>query len=340
MNKRSFLAGVLCAGLGFVTAHPVSAAPGAFMAGSPNGAAIVPQSGAAINPGAARMAPSQPAFNGGNRTFIAPSAPVRSAVSGRQSLPTRVNTGGVAVSASRTPTAVPYVRSQVAGTAAQGMISRQTDVRPINRPAPVSGLPYGGQAAIRLSPADQARIAADRRNGQRTQSIPTSQRDRNRDRDRRPDHPRRPDVPQIYISSYYPSGFYNYPYGSGGYAYPYYSTPFPGSYVEYSTPGYTFDPGVVVVSNAPAVSPEPEAPSEGARTVEPPASSGNALPPEANSLVEHVQEELAQRGYYAGKVNGIVTRDFQDALRRFQSDQRLVPSGLINQASLFALGLN
>ena len=66
-------------------------------------------------------------------------------------------------------------------------------------------------------------------------------------------------------------------------------------------------------------------------------SDDNAQP---DNLVRDVQAELMRRGYYAGKASGLVNPGFQAALRRFQTDQRLVSSGLINQATLYALGLN
>lgn len=59
-----------------------------------------------------------------------------------------------------------------------------------------------------------------------------------------------------------------------------------------------------------------------------------------DSVVEAVQEELARRGYFAGKVNGVLGASSQEALRRFQANHQLAPTGRINEATLFALGLN
>lgn len=61
---------------------------------------------------------------------------------------------------------------------------------------------------------------------------------------------------------------------------------------------------------------------------------------EPDGLVQEVQTELTRRGYFRGKSDGVVTNAFRAALSRFQADEQLVTSGLINQATLFALGLN
>lgn len=71
-----------------------------------------------------------------------------------------------------------------------------------------------------------------------------------------------------------------------------------------------------------------------------PTESTQGPDAEPDSLVQDVQSELIRRGYLAGKVTGLVTKDFQTALRRFQTDQHLASSGLINEATLYALGLN
>lgn len=59
-----------------------------------------------------------------------------------------------------------------------------------------------------------------------------------------------------------------------------------------------------------------------------------------DSLVEAVQGELANRGYYAGKVDSIYGDSTREALRRFQTDQRLNVTGRINEATLHALHLD
>ena len=67
---------------------------------------------------------------------------------------------------------------------------------------------------------------------------------------------------------------------------------------------------------------------------------GRQLPPALDSVVEAVQAELARRGYYVGRPDGIAGNATVEALRRFQADLHLRPTGRINQATLFALGLN
>ena len=48
---------------------------------------------------------------------------------------------------------------------------------------------------------------------------------------------------------------------------------------------------------------------------------------------------LADKGFYSGPVNGIWDADSVQALKQFQSDQKLTPDGKLGALSLIALGL-
>ena len=52
-----------------------------------------------------------------------------------------------------------------------------------------------------------------------------------------------------------------------------------------------------------------------------------------------IQHSLAEKGYFAGPVNGTWGPDSVDALKRFQRDQNLEADGKIGSLSLIALGL-
>jgi len=54
---------------------------------------------------------------------------------------------------------------------------------------------------------------------------------------------------------------------------------------------------------------------------------------------KEIQQALASKGYYKGEPNGEWGTDSVDALKRFQTDQNLMPDGKINSLSLIALGL-
>ncbi len=93
------------------------------------------------------------------------------------------------------------------------------------------------------------------------------------------------------------------------------------------------DTGPALPPNAPAqVGPENPAASGAERRA--PAQIG------PDSLVEAVQAELAQRGYFAGKVDAIYGEPTREALRRFQADRKLAVTGRINEATLHALQLD
>ena len=110
----------------------------------------------------------------------------------------------------------------------------------------------------------------------------------------------------------------------------------PNNYYSYVEPDQTA-PG----SDAPATQPQPlpDAPTVGPQT---PSSSdkASAVPPGPDSLVEAVQNELSRRGYFAGKANAMYGPDTKEAIRRFQTDQRLPATGRINEATLHALHLD
>jgi hypothetical protein len=52
-----------------------------------------------------------------------------------------------------------------------------------------------------------------------------------------------------------------------------------------------------------------------------------------------IQQALTQKGYFSGETTGEWKADSVEALKRFQDDQSLQPSGKINSLSLIALGL-
>jgi hypothetical protein len=54
---------------------------------------------------------------------------------------------------------------------------------------------------------------------------------------------------------------------------------------------------------------------------------------------KEIQSALAQRGYLKKDANGVWDSDSTDAMRRFQQDQNLEPSGKLNSLSLIALGM-
>jgi hypothetical protein len=59
-----------------------------------------------------------------------------------------------------------------------------------------------------------------------------------------------------------------------------------------------------------------------------------------DSLVEAVQTELTRRGYYQGKVDAMFRADTEAALRHFQQDNYLAPTGHLNEPTLHALNLD
>jgi peptidoglycan hydrolase-like protein with peptidoglycan-binding domain len=54
---------------------------------------------------------------------------------------------------------------------------------------------------------------------------------------------------------------------------------------------------------------------------------------------KEIQDALAKKGYLRGEATGAWDQESADALRRFQQDQNLQPSGKLNSLSIIALGL-
>ncbi len=54
---------------------------------------------------------------------------------------------------------------------------------------------------------------------------------------------------------------------------------------------------------------------------------------------QEIQQALANKGYLKAPVSGVWGEDSVAALRRFQQDQHLDPTGKIDSLSLIALGL-
>ena len=52
-----------------------------------------------------------------------------------------------------------------------------------------------------------------------------------------------------------------------------------------------------------------------------------------------IQQVLAEKGFYTGPVTGVWGTESVEALRKFQSDQKLAPDGKLGARSLIALGL-
>ena len=68
--------------------------------------------------------------------------------------------------------------------------------------------------------------------------------------------------------------------------------------------------------------------------------TGPVVPPHPDTeRLRQIQQAMADKGYFRGEVNGVWTADSIDALKRFQTDQKLTPDGKINALSLIGLGL-
>jgi peptidoglycan hydrolase-like protein with peptidoglycan-binding domain len=57
-------------------------------------------------------------------------------------------------------------------------------------------------------------------------------------------------------------------------------------------------------------------------------------------LVREIQVKLAEQGYYAGAIDGIIGPQTRDALRNFQRAHRLPVSGHLDEATVAKLGVN
>ncbi|HEY3827395.1 MAG TPA: peptidoglycan-binding domain-containing protein [Bryobacteraceae bacterium] len=54
---------------------------------------------------------------------------------------------------------------------------------------------------------------------------------------------------------------------------------------------------------------------------------------------KEIQQALVDKGYLKSDANGVWDNDSVEALRQFQTDQKLTPTGKLSSASLIALGL-
>jgi hypothetical protein len=54
---------------------------------------------------------------------------------------------------------------------------------------------------------------------------------------------------------------------------------------------------------------------------------------------KEIQQALMQRGYLSGAASGVWSAESMDAMKRFQRDQNLTPTGKPGSLSLIALGL-
>lgn len=112
----------------------------------------------------------------------------------------------------------------------------------------------------------------------------------------------------------------------------------PNNYYSYAAPDQ--GPQGSADHDAPALPPPlPDAPAVGPQA---PAASDRSTgaPQGPDSLVEAVQSELVRRGYFEGQPDSMYTPATREAIRRFQTDQRLPTTGRINEATLHALHLD
>ena len=75
-----------------------------------------------------------------------------------------------------------------------------------------------------------------------------------------------------------------------------------------------------------------------ARVVHAPPAPTYQLHPDPDRYTE-IQRALAEKGYFKGEPNGEWGDDSNDAMRRFQADQKIDDDGKIDSLSLIALGL-
>ncbi len=95
----------------------------------------------------------------------------------------------------------------------------------------------------------------------------------------------------------------------------------------------------IPADNGNAAQPDADAANAGQNASASPSPTPNpAIGPD--SLVEAVQTELTRRGYYQGKIDSMFKPDTEAALRRFQQDNYLAPTGHINEPTLHALNLD
>ncbi len=65
---------------------------------------------------------------------------------------------------------------------------------------------------------------------------------------------------------------------------------------------------------------------------------GGQMQPTPERYAE-IQQALVTKGYASGPATGVWTPEWADALKRFQQDQKLEPTGKLSSLSLMALGL-
>ena len=111
----------------------------------------------------------------------------------------------------------------------------------------------------------------------------------------------------------YPSDYY--PYYANGYPYDYYNS-YPSDYYSgypygyYDSSGYDDQP-----------------------------SYGDSQQSLANAAVGAVQSELAKLGYYSGAIDGTLGDQTEAALARYQEDNDLSVTGIVDAATLQSLGI-
>jgi peptidoglycan hydrolase-like protein with peptidoglycan-binding domain len=76
--------------------------------------------------------------------------------------------------------------------------------------------------------------------------------------------------------------------------------------------------------------------TKGKKTKRAPRSNQQVPTPER---YKEIQDSLASKGYFKGESTGQWGSDSEEALKRFQADQNLMPDGKIGSLSLIALGL-
>lgn len=266
--------------------------------------------------------------------------------------PTTIRPPAVVRPTTLTPPRVVTIPSVGAPLPSQRVVPRQPVTNPAlpTRLAPIASSNVGPQSGV-ASAAAAARAAAANSSSRRRWT-----------------HGRRDYYPSV---DYFPgqsflqvnAGQFLYP-SAYGYALPgrnEYTAPvnpyFPGlAYSQFTYPivyYYSAAPPETRNPAPPSAAPDPAATEEGSLN-EPAGNDPNAtsgpnrsaqstrppLPNEPNSLLEAVQTELAHRGYYPGQPDGLPGPATTEAIRRFQTDLRLRPTGKVNQATLFALGLN
>ena len=130
------------------------------------------------------------------------------------------------------------------------------------------------------------------------------------------------------VPYFYPSygfglgfGYPSYYYGSSGFYDPAFDGYYGGGY--YDGPAYRPYEGRIVQETAPG-------------DLRGHSKSGGS----ARSLTGAVQRQLAERGYYKGSIDGQFGQASQGAMRRFQHAKGLKETGLIDEASLRALGFD